>query len=60
MTTVDFITELFCRVDDAMTNCPKHTQASLHPSIRSSHHRYALCAEEMRTAYFLEMVDSRL
>jgi len=32
MTTVDFITELFCRVDDAMSNYPKHTQVSLHPS----------------------------
>ncbi len=32
MTTLDFITELFCRVDDAMTGIPKHTQAVLWPS----------------------------
>ena len=32
MTTHDFVTELFVRVDDAMTDCKKHSQASLHPS----------------------------
>ncbi len=32
MTTQDFITELFCRVDDEMRNVPKHSQASLWPS----------------------------
>ena len=32
MTTVDFITELFCRVDDAMTDVPRHSQAKLTPS----------------------------
>lgn len=32
MTTVDFITELFCQVDDAMRNVPKHPQARLYPS----------------------------
>lgn len=32
MTTQDFITELFCRVDDAMKSVPKHSQAHLHPS----------------------------
>lgn len=32
MTTVDFITKLFCRVDDAMLDCPKHSQAKLYPS----------------------------
>src|SRR5437868_5782334 len=32
MSTTDFITELFCRVDDAMHDVPKHSQASLHPS----------------------------
>jgi hypothetical protein len=32
MTTVDFITELFCRVDDAMTEVSKHSQANLYPS----------------------------
>jgi len=32
MTTVDFITELFYRVDVAMTDVPKHPQASLYPS----------------------------
>ncbi len=31
MTTFDFITELFCRVDDAMTDVSKHSQASLCP-----------------------------
>jgi len=29
MTTVDFITELFCRVDDKMKEVPKHNQSSL-------------------------------
>jgi hypothetical protein len=29
MTTSEFITELFCRVDDEMTTVPKHPQASL-------------------------------
>lgn len=36
MCTIDFITELFCRVDDAMTQTQrplsKHSQAKLHPS----------------------------
>lgn len=32
MTTVDFITGLFCRVDDAMKEVQKHSQASLCPS----------------------------
>jgi len=32
MSTQDFITELFCRVDDAMHDIPKHNQASLYPS----------------------------
>ena len=31
MTTIDFITELFCRIDDAMPDVPKHPQASLYP-----------------------------
>ncbi len=31
MTTKDFITELFCRVDDAMRDVSKHSQASLYP-----------------------------
>lgn len=31
MTTIDFITELFCRVDDAMRGVPKHSQAALYP-----------------------------
>jgi len=32
MTTVDFITELFCRVDEALGDLPKHPQAKLYPS----------------------------
>ena len=32
MTTVDFSTELFCRLDEAMRDVPKHPQASLYPS----------------------------
>lgn len=32
MTTVDFITELFCRVDDEMQDVSKHSQAKLYPS----------------------------
>jgi len=32
MTTEDFISELFCRIDDAMKTVPKHPQASLWPS----------------------------
>jgi hypothetical protein len=32
MTTIDFITQLFCRVDDAMPNAEKHSQAHLYPS----------------------------
>lgn len=32
MTTHEFTTELFCRVDDAMTDQQKHPQAVLHPS----------------------------
>lgn len=32
MTTVDFITELFCRVDEALRDIPKHPQACLYPS----------------------------
>jgi len=32
MTTQDFITELFCRTDDAMNTVAKHPQANLYPS----------------------------
>ncbi len=35
MTTIDFITQLFCRVDDKLTQAnknQKHTQANLYPS----------------------------
>ena len=32
MTTQDFITELFCQVDDQMRGVPKHSQALLWPS----------------------------
>ena len=32
MTTVDFITELFCQVDDQIGHLPKHSQARLYPS----------------------------
>ena len=32
MTPVDFITELFCRIDDNMVNAKKHVQANLSPS----------------------------
>ncbi len=32
MTTVDFITDLFCRIDDRMHPLPKHSQAVLWPS----------------------------
>jgi hypothetical protein len=32
MSTVDFITELFCQVDEALTDIPKHPQANLSPS----------------------------
>lgn len=31
MTTVDFITELFCQVADQMRDVPKHAQANLYP-----------------------------
>jgi len=32
MTTVDFITQLFCRIDDRMPKTEKHSQANLYPS----------------------------
>ena len=32
MTTLDCLTELFCRVDDDMPDVPKHPQAHLYPS----------------------------
>ncbi len=32
MTSEDFIIELFCRIDDAMSDLPKHPQAKLYPS----------------------------
>lgn len=32
MTTIDFITDLFCRIDDRMRALPKHPQAVLWPS----------------------------
>src|SRR5436853_7750935 len=32
MTTIDFITALFCQVDDQMPDLPKHPHASLWPS----------------------------
>jgi len=32
MTTLDFITQLFCRVDDKMTSVSKHSQANLYPN----------------------------
>jgi len=33
MTTLDFITELFCKVDDTLRDVPKHPQANLYPSV---------------------------
>ena len=32
MTTVDFITDLFGRIDEPMQDTPKHSQAALWPS----------------------------
>src|SRR5579884_518305 len=32
MTTIDFITELFCRIDDRMQEVRRHPQAKLAPS----------------------------
>ena len=32
MSTVDFITALFCRIDDKMQSVPTHPQAHLYPS----------------------------
>jgi len=32
MTSVDIITELFCKVDDVMKDIPNHSQEALHPS----------------------------
>ena len=32
MTTIDLITELFCKVDDQIGHHAKHRQANLHPS----------------------------
>jgi uncharacterized membrane protein len=32
MSTKDFITELFCRIDDTMRDVRKHSQANLFPS----------------------------
>ena len=32
MTTIDFITELYCRIDDQMPNAKQHSQANLRPS----------------------------
>ena len=32
MSDEDFIIELFCRIDDALNDVPKHSQASLYPS----------------------------
>ncbi len=32
MTAVDFITELFCRVDDALRDVPHHPRAHVSPS----------------------------
>jgi hypothetical protein len=32
VTTIDFVTELFCRVDDQMLDAEKHPQAKLYPS----------------------------
>ena len=32
MNTEDFITQLFCRIDDALSDVAKHSQATLYPS----------------------------
>jgi hypothetical protein len=32
MTTIDFITELFCKVHEQMPELPKHSQTNLWPS----------------------------
>jgi hypothetical protein len=32
MTPLDFIIQLFCRIDDLMSNAEKHPQANLYPS----------------------------
>ncbi|MBI3934781.1 MAG: transposase, partial [Acidobacteria bacterium] len=52
MTTVEFITELFCHVDDAMAEVPKHRQAKLYPSeLVTLGRRFALKGDGERAFY---------
>ena len=59
MTTEDFISELFYRVDEAMTDIPKHPLANLWPSeivtVGDS-----LCAQRGRESGLLSVVDPGL
>jgi len=57
MTTVDYITELFCRVDDKIDD-NKHKQAKLYPS--SGYLGVDVCSQKMWTTRLLAMVDQRL
>jgi hypothetical protein len=38
MTTIDFITALFCQVDDCLSGLPKHPDARLCPSDAALNH----------------------
>ena len=60
MTIEDFTTELFCRVDDKLSQCGKnrkHSQAKLYPSevVTNCH---ALCAQRREQSSLLSL-DSK-
>ena len=60
MTTVDFITELFCQVDDQIGHLPKHSQARLYPSEVVTLALLALCPDRQRQSGLLALADQGL
>ena len=56
MNIANFITELFCPIDDALPNIAHHSQAILSPQ-RTGHHRCAASHEERQPTGFLALAQ---
>jgi hypothetical protein len=57
MTALDFITELFCRVDDAMKGVKKHSQAKLLAMVTNAH--FPCAAERAENAEIDDLRSQR-
>ena len=57
-TTIEFITALFCQVDDHLAGLPKHPEAHLGPS--GGHLGAAPCPQRRGQPALLSLADTRL